>query len=152
MINFWLEVIPMRNRHRPARGFTLIELLVVLLILGMIAGLAGPQIMSYLGDSKTKTAKLQIGELEGTLDLFKLDVGRYPDTTEGLQALVQAPATLTDRWHGPYLKKKAVPKDPWGNDYQYTAPGKHGPFDIVSFGADGKEGGEGENKDVVSWE
>jgi general secretion pathway protein G len=142
----------MQHRHRPAQGFTLIELLVVLLILGMIAGLAGPQIMNYLGDSKAKAAKLQIGELEGTLDLFKLDVGRYPDTQEGLQALVQAPAAAGDRWRGPYLKKKAIPKDPWTNEYQYTSPGKHGQFDIVSLGADGKEGGEGDNKDIVSWE
>jgi general secretion pathway protein G len=142
----------MQHRHRPERGFTLIELLVVLLILGMIAGLAGPQIMGYLGDSKAKAAKLQISELEGTLDLFKLDIGRYPNTTEGLQALVQAPATAGDRWHGPYLKKNVIPKDPWNNDYQYSAPGKQGQFDIVSLGADGKEGGEGENKDIVSWE
>jgi general secretion pathway protein G len=142
----------MQHRHRPARGFTLIELLVVLLILGMIAGIAGPQIMNYLGDSKAKAAKLQIGEFEGTLDLYKLDVGRYPDGQEGLQALVQAPSGAGDRWRGPYLKKKAVPKDPWGNDYVYTAPGKHGNFDIVSLGADGKEGGDGENKDVASWE
>ncbi len=142
----------MQHRHRPARGFTLIELLVVLLILGMIAGIAGPQIMNYLGDSKAKAAKLQIGEFEGTLDLYKLDVGRYPDGQEGLQALVQAPSTAGDRWRGPYLKKKAVPKDPWGNDYVYAAPGKHGNFDIVSLGADGKEGGDGENKDVTSWE
>lgn len=141
----------MQYRHRFTRGFTLIELLVVLLILGMIAGIAGPQIMNYLGDSKAKAAKLQIGEFEGTLDLYKLDVGRYPDSQEGLQALVQAPAA-GDRWHGPYLKKKTLPKDPWGNDYQYAAPGKHGAFDIVSFGADGKEGGDGENKDIVSWE
>ena len=138
----------MRHRNRPARGFTLIELLVVLLILGMIAGIAGPQIMNYLGDSKAKAAKLQISEFEGTLDLYKLDVGRYPDGQEGLQALVQAPSTAGDRWRGPYLKKKALPKDPWGNDYLYTAPGKHGSFDIVSLGADGKEGGDGENKDI----
>jgi general secretion pathway protein G len=142
----------MSRHRRPAGGFTLIELLVVLLILGMIAGIAGPQIMSYLGDSKAKAAKLQISEFEGTLDLYKLDVGHYPDTQEGLKALVEAPPTAGDRWHGPYLKKKAVPKDPWGYDYQYTSPGKHGNLDIVSFGADGKEGGEGENKDVVSWE
>ncbi len=142
----------MQRRNRPARGFTLIELLVVLLILGMIAGIAGPQIMNYLGDSKAKAAKLQISEFEGTLDLYKLDVGRYPDGQEGLQALVQAPSTAGDRWRGPYLKKKALPKDPWGNDYLYTAPGKHGSFDIVSLGADGKEGGDGENKDVANWE
>lgn len=142
----------MRIANRALAGFTLIELLVVLLILGMIAGIAGPQIMNYLGDSKAKAAKLQISEFESTLDLYKLDMGRYPDTQDGLNALVQAPANGADRWRGPYLKKKQVPKDPWGNDYQYTAPGKHGAVDIVSFGADGKEGGEGENKDIVSWE
>jgi general secretion pathway protein G len=142
----------MQRRYRSARGFTLIELLVVLLILGMIAGIAGPQVMNYLGDSKTKTAKLQIEELSASLDLFKLDNGRYPDGQEGLQALVQAPPALGDRWHGPYLKKKAVPKDPWGNEYIYSTPGKHGLFDIVALGADGREGGEGENRDVASWE
>jgi general secretion pathway protein G len=145
----------MNNRHRSrfAAGFTLIELLVVLLILGMIAGLAGPQVMNYLGDSKTKAAKLQIEELSNTLDLFKMDAGRYPDSQEGLQALVQAPSSLgSDRWRGPYLKKKAVPKDPWGNDYKYVSPGAHGAFDIVALGSDGKEGGEGEARDVTNWE
>ena len=121
-----------RYRLRRDAGFTLIELLVVLLILGMIAGLAGPQVMKYLGESKTKTAKLQIEELSTSLDLFKLDAGRYPESQEGLQALVQAPSSLSaDRWRGPYLKKNAVPKDPWGNDYKYVAPGTHGAFDIV---------------------
>jgi general secretion pathway protein G len=138
---------------RHAAGFTLVELLVVLLILGLIVGLVGPQAMNYLGESKTKTAKIQIEELSNSLDLFKLDAGRYPDSQEGLQALVQAPSGLpADRWRGPYLKKKAVPKDPWGNDYQYTFPGKHGAFDVVSLGSDGKPGGEGEAKDVASWE
>jgi len=142
----------MKRRIRSSRGFTLIELLVVLLILGMIAGIAGPSVMSYLGDSKAKAAKLQIEEFGNSLDLFKIDNGRYPDSQEGLQALVQAPAALGERWHGPYLKKKAVPKDPWNNDYQYVAPGQHGAYDLLSFGADGREGGEGESKDVVSWE
>lgn len=145
----------MSNRYRLllAAGFTLIELLVVLLILGMIAGLAGPQVMNYLGESKTKTAKLQIEELSNSLDLFKMDAGRYPDSQEGLQALVQAPSSLgPDRWRGPYLKKKLVPKDPWGNDYKYASPGTHGAFDIVSLGGDGKEGGDGEAKDVTNWE
>lgn len=142
-----------RNRPRCAAGFTLIELLVVLLILGLIAGLAGPQVMSYLGESKTKTAKLQIEELSNSLDLFKLDVGRYPDSQEGLQALVQAPSSVgADRWRGPYLRKKSVPKDPWGNDYHYVSPGTHGAFDILSLGSDGKEGGDGESRDVTSWE
>jgi general secretion pathway protein G len=142
----------MKRRIRSSRGFTLIELLVVLLILGMIAGIAGPSVMSYLGDSKAKAAKLQIEEFGNSLDLFKIDNGRYPDSQEGLQALVQAPAALGERWHGPYLKKKAVPKDPWNNEYQYVAPGQHGAYDLLSFGADGREGGEGESKDVVSWE
>lgn len=142
----------MQRRYRPALGFTLIELLVVLLILGMIAGIAGPRVMNYLGESKTKAAKLQIEEFGSSLDLFKLDNGRYPDGQEGLQALVVAPPALGDRWHGPYLKKNIIPKDPWGNDYHYVAPGQHGPYDIMALGADGREGGEGENKDVGSWE
>jgi general secretion pathway protein G len=142
-----------KSRSRPTAGFTLIELLVVLLILGMIAGLAGPQVMNYLGESKAKAAKLQIEEFGSTLDLFKLDMSRYPDSQEGLQALVQAPSGQgAERWRGPYLKKKGLPKDPWGNDYQYSAPGKHGPYEIVSLGADGREGGEGDNKDIASWE
>ncbi len=141
-------------RHcSPARGFTLIELLVVLFILGLLAGLAGPQVMNYLGESKSKAAKLQIEELGSSLDLYKLDVGRYPSTENGLQALVVAPTgSGTERWNGPYLKKKLVPKDPWGNEYRYAAPGNHGPYDIVSFGADGREGGTGEDKDVNSWD
>lgn len=141
------------TRTRSFRGFTLIELLVVLLILGLIAGLAGPQVMNYLGESKAKAAKLQIEEFGSSLDLYKLDMGRYPDGQEGLQALVQAPVGQgAERWRGPYLRKKSVPKDPWGTDYQYAAPGRHGHYDIVSFGADGREGGEGDNKDVVSWD
>lgn len=141
------------SRLRSNLGFTLIELLVVLLILGLIAGLAGPQVMNYLGESKAKAAKLQIEEFGSSLDLFKLDVGRYPDSQEGLQALVQAPAgPNADRWRGPYLKKKNVPKDPWNTDYQYSSPGRHGQYDIVSLGADSQEGGEGDNKDIVSWE
>jgi len=135
------------------RGFTLIELLVVLLILGLIAGLAGPQVMNYLGDSKAKAAKLQIEEFGSSLDLFKFDVGRYPDSQEGLQALVQPPSGQgADRWRGPYMRKKNVPKDPWGNNYQYSSPGQHAPYDIVSLGADGREGGDGDNKDISSWE
>lgn len=140
-------------RTRSFRGFTLIELLVVLMILGLIAGLAGPQVMNYLGESKAKAAKLQIEEFGSSLDLYKLDMGRYPDGQEGLQALVQAPVGQgSDRWRGPYLRKKNVPKDPWGNDYLYAAPGRHGHYDIISFGADGREGGDGDNKDIVSWD
>lgn len=134
------------------RGMTLIELLVVLVILGLIASLAGPQVMKYLGGAKTDTAKQQIHLFEGILDGYKLDNGRYPTTQEGLAALVAAPAGVTS-WKGPYLKKNSVPKDPWNNDYHYVSPGEQNrPYDILSYGADGKPGGEGESKDVNSWE
>jgi general secretion pathway protein G len=133
------------------RGFTLIELLVVLMILGLIAGVIGPRVVGYLGGAKSDTAKLQIEEMGAALDLYKLEVGRYPTTEEGLQALVQAPAGATG-WRGPYLKKKLVPKDPWGNPYHYAAPGQHGVYDVYSYGADNRQGGEDENKDILSWE
>lgn len=133
-----------------SRGFTLIELLVVLVILGLIIGIAGPRVINKLGGAKSDSAKLQIEELGASLDLYRLETGRYPTTQEGLQALVQAPTGVTG-WNGPYLKKKSVPKDPWGNDYVYVSPGQHGPYDLSSLGADNKEGGEGENKDLKSW-
>ena len=136
--------------ERRQRGFTLIELLVVLVILGLLASLAGPRVMKYLGGAKSDTAKLQIEELGQSLELYRLEVGRYPTSEEGLNALIQAPGSVTG-WNGPYLKKKEVPKDPWGNEYRYAAPGQHGPFDISSLGADNQEGGEGENKDIVNW-
>lgn len=137
--------------RRRSRGFTLVELLVVLAILGLLAGLVGPQVMKFLGSSKSKTAALQISDLAATLDLYRLELGRYPTTAEGLDALVKDPGNLPN-WNGPYLKKSQVPKDPWGNDYSYRSPGQHGPFDIISLGADGQEGGEGENQDITSWE
>ena len=133
------------------RGFTLIELLVVLVILGLLASLAGPKVISYLGGAKSDTARLQIEEFGVTLDLFKLETGRYPTTQEGLQGLVQSPPGLAG-WNGPYLKKKTIPKDPWGNDYRYVSPGQHGSYDISSLGADNKEGGDSENKDILGWE
>ena len=137
---------------RRSHGFTLIELLVVLVILGLLAGLVGPQVMKYLGGANTKTAKLQIEDFSTALDAFRLDMGRYPNTNEGLQALVAQPAGATRR-NGPYQRKSIVPKDPWGNDYQYRAPGEHSgsAFDLYSLGADNAEGGDGENQDVVSW-
>ena len=104
------------------RGFTLLELLVVLVILGMLAALAGPRVMKYISSAKTDTAKLQIEELAAALDMYKLEVGRHPNTQEGLQALVEAPGGATN-WNGPYLKKKTVPKDPWGADYHICLPG-----------------------------
>ena len=131
-------------------GFTLIELLVVLVILGLLAGLVGPQVLRYLGSAKSDTARLQIEELGAGLDLFHLEVGRYPNTNEGLQALVEQP-TGVNRWNGPYLKKKTIPLDPWGNDYHYRSPGQNGEYDLYSYGNDNQEGGEGNDADVVSW-
>ena len=139
-----------RNNPHRARGFTLIELLVVLVILGLLAGLVGPQVMKYLGGANTKAAKLQIEDFSTALDAFRLDMGRYPTSAEGLAALVVQPSGAT-RWNGPYLRKNVIPKDPWGNDYQYRSPGQHGAFDLYSLGADNAEGGDGENQDVVSW-
>lgn len=141
-----------QNRLRRSRGFTLIELLVVLVILGLLPGLVGPQVMKYLGGANTKTAKLQIEDFSTALDAFRLDMGRYPNTAEGLNALIAAPGSAS-RWNGPYLRKNIIPKDPWGHDYQYRAPGQHGgAFDLYSLGADNAEGGDGENQDVVSWQ
>ena len=135
---------------RAQRGFTLLELLVVLVILGMLAALAGPRVMKYVSSAKSDTAQLQVEEFGAALDMYKLETGRYPNTQEGLQALVEAPGGATN-WNGPYLKKKTVPKDPWGADYIYASPGQHGAFDLSSLGADGREGGEGEDRDIVSW-
>jgi len=132
-------------------GFTLVELLVVLAILGLLAGLVGPQVMKFLGSSKTKTAKLQIDDLVATMDLYRLETGRYPTGEEGLEALVSKPGNAAN-WNGPYLKKGNVPKDPWGFEYQYRFPGEHGGVDVWTLGADNREGGEGENADVRSWE
>lgn len=132
------------------KGFTLIELLVVLVILGLLAGLVGPRVLSYLGGAKSDTARLQIAEFGAGLDLFYLEIGRYPTTDEGLTAMIEKPSDLSN-WNGPYLKKKSIPKDPWGNDYIYQSPGENGPYDLYSFGMDGTEGGEGDNKDIVSW-
>jgi len=132
-------------------GFTLIELLVVLVILGMLAGLVGPRIMKQLGTAKSNTAKLQIEDLGAALDIFYLDNGRYPNTQESLAALAQKP-TGFDNWNGPYLKKKKVPKDPWGSDYQYQSPGQNGEYDLYSYGADNQPGGDGKDKDINSWE
>ena len=136
-----------RKTKHGQRGFTLIELLVVLVILGLLAGLVGPQILRYLGSAKSDTAQLQIEELGAGLHL---EVGRYPTTDEGLAALVEEP-TGVNNWNGPYLKKKTVPKDPWGNDYNYRSPGENAIYDLYSLGQDNMEGGEDENEDVVSW-
>jgi general secretion pathway protein G len=140
----------MYTKRHSTCGFTLIELLVVLVILGLLAGLVGPSVLRHLGGAKSDTAQLQISELGSGLDLFHLEVGRYPSGSEGLEALVENPPSV-ENWHGPYLKKRKVPKDPWGNDYHYVFPGEHGPYDLYSYGADNTEGGDGDNKDIVSW-
>lgn len=138
------------TRTKNQRGFTLIELLVVLVILGLLAGLVGPQVLRYTGSAKSDTAKLQIEELGAGLDLYHLEVGRYPTTDEGLKALVEQPTGL-NKWNGPYLKKKNIPTDPWGNDYHYKYPGEQGLYDLYSLGNDNMDGGEGNDADIVSW-
>jgi general secretion pathway protein G len=135
---------------RDKKGFTLIELLVVMVIVGLLAALVGPRLFPKLGKGKQAAAKAQIELFGQTLDQFRLDVGRYPTTQEGLAALVTNPGGV-ENWDGPYLKK-ALPNDPWGKPYAYQSPGTHGEYDLSSFGRDGTPGGEGEDKDVMSWE
>lgn len=131
------------------RGMTLIEILVVLTLIGVVLGIVGSNYLGKSEQAKAKAAKIEIEQISQALDLFKLELGRYPSTQEGLQALISAPPG-TSNWNGPYWKKSSVPKDPWGNEYKYSAPGQSGPYDITSLGADGKEGGDGPNKDLSS--
>ncbi len=138
------------SRRRRTSGFTLIELLVVLVILGLLAGLAVPQILQYLDKAKQDVARLDIENLGSTLDLFRLDVGRYPTQGEGLEALVEHPSGI-ENWNGPYLRKREMLIDPWQQPYVYRFPGQHGRYDMYSLGADQAQGGEGENQDIVSW-
>ncbi|MBW1699096.1 MAG: type II secretion system major pseudopilin GspG [Deltaproteobacteria bacterium] len=136
-------------------GFTLIELMVVIVILGILAGLIVPRIMGRPEEAKRLKAKMQIESLETALKLYKLDNGMYPDTEQGLQALVEKPEVgiIPKKWRKEgYLEKGKIPKDPWGNDFVYLSPGIHAEYDIISYGADGVPGGEGKNKDINSWE
>ena len=132
-------------------GFTLVEILVVITIIGLIVGLVGPRVLNYLSESKVKAATIQIQSFASSLDLFYLDLGRYPSTSEGLVALVQRPGGASG-WNGPYLKNNAVPNDPWGHPYKYRSPGERSPYEIISLGSDGQEGGTGNAADIKSWE
>jgi general secretion pathway protein G len=150
--------VPLLNRRnavnhggrRGEDGFTLIEVLVVLVILGLLAGLVGPAVLRYLGGSRQDAARLQAEQLGAALDLYRLDIGRYPTTEQGLNALVEAPSGVRN-WSGPYLAKGEVPADPWGNAFGYRTPGKQAGYDLWSLGADGREGGDGEDADVKNW-
>jgi general secretion pathway protein G len=135
------------NELRGQAGFTLVELLVVLVILVLLASIIGPRVIGYLGSSRTKTASVQIGNLATSLELFHLDMGRFPSNSEGLQALVVQPHGAVG-WNGPYVSKSSIPVDPWGRPYRYQYPGKKATFDIYSYGRDDKEGGADEDKDV----
>ncbi|RMD61468.1 MAG: type II secretion system protein GspG [Alphaproteobacteria bacterium] len=138
------------GRRARQRGFTLVELLVVLVILGLIVAFAAPRVIQYVGGAKSDAAKIQIERLSSVLDLYRLEVGRYPSEDEGLQALVERPADA-EAWNGPYIKKSNALTDPWGRPYIYRYPGEHGEFDLYSLGADGAEGGDGENADITNW-
>ena len=142
-------MVTARPQAKDQRGFTLVELLVVMAIIALLAALVGPKLFPKLGKGKQSAAKAQIELIGQALDQFRLDVGRYPTTQEGLNALMVNPGV--DNWEGPYLKK-ALPPDPWGKPYQYLCPGTHGEYDLCSYGRDGNPGGEGEDKDVTSWE
>jgi general secretion pathway protein G len=136
------------QKRRRALGFTLIELLVVIAILAMLAAVVGVNVMGRLGKTKSQAAALQIADFEKTLDVFKLDIGRYPTNAEGLQALITR--TSDSNWNGPYLKSGSIPADPWGNPYHYANPGPSGDIEIISYGADNQPGGTGENADITN--
>jgi general secretion pathway protein G len=135
--------------HRPTRGFTLLELLVVLVIIGLLAAYVGPKYFSQIGKSEVKTARAQIAGIEKALEQYRIDVGVYPSTEQGLAALMKRPGEIK-RWDGPYLSKE-LPNDPWGKPYLYKSPGEHGEYDISSLGRDGRPGGDGIDADIGNW-
>lgn len=145
-----LQTTPASRPAPREAGFTLIELLVVLVILGLLSAFVAPQVLSYLGRAKSDAASAQIQNIASIIDLYRLEVGRYPDESIGLQALVEPPPE-TPRWNGPYVKREDALLDPWGNVYQYRYPGEHGDYDLFTLGADGVEGGDGEDEDITSW-
>jgi general secretion pathway protein G len=139
----------MGSRFAASAGFTLLELLVVMVIIGLLSGYVGPRYFAQIGKSEIKTARAQADALGKALDQFRLDTGHYPSMEDGLAALVARPANEPN-WDGPYLSKD-VPLDPWGNPYQFRNPGEHGEYDLLSYGKDGKPGGEGAAADIVNW-
>ena len=132
-------------RSRAQRGFTILEIVIVFILLASIMAFVGPRIFEQMGRAKSNEAKIRIQQLAGQIEMYKLEVGKYP---ENLQALARQPSGV-DKWNGPYAKDSEL-KDAWGNDYRYTVPGQGKPYDLVSLGADGREGGEGENKDITN--
>lgn len=138
-----------RKILRRARGFSLLELVIVLIILGTIMAFLAPRIFGNVERANQQLARAKMEQLSGQLEIMRLEVGRYPNSQEGLRSLLEKPAGM-DRWNGPYIKDPQTLKDPWGNDFKYTAPGASKPFDLASLGADGREGGEGENRDLTN--
>ena len=141
---------PKHGARRRQAGFTLLELLVVLVILALISAFAAPRVLKYLGGARTDAAKIQIENLINNFELYKLEVGTYPSEQDGIEALLEAPNDA-ERWNGPYVRKRDNILDPWGQLYDYRFPGDYGDFDLYSLGADGIEGGEGEDADITSW-
>jgi len=139
------------QKRKKSNGFTLIELLIVMVIIGLLGALVVPKFIGQVGKSKQTAAKTQIELLSTALEIYKLDTGKYPAQEEGLKALISKSGEVNN-WKGPYLKKNVIPKDPWGAEYVYKHPGEHGDYDILSYGADGNDGGTDEDADVVSWE
>jgi general secretion pathway protein G len=145
-----LQCKPSRRRRAAQAGFTLIEMLVVITIIGLIVALVAPRVLNYLAESKVKAAKIQIASFATALDLYYLDAGQYPPTSQGLEALVQRPANVA-AWNGPYLKGGIVPEDPWGHDYVYRSPGEHGAYDIISDGPNTQQDGTETAGEITSW-
>jgi general secretion pathway protein G len=141
--------IKLQSRFSRSHGFTLLELLVVMVIIGLLTSFVGPKYFEQIGKSETKTAHAQIESLGKALDQYRVDIGQYPTTEQGLVALNVSPAN-TAKWAGPYLKK-SIPNDPWNAPYLYKSPGEHGEYDLYSLGKDGQVGGAKENEDVLSW-
>ncbi len=142
---------PAKSVANSRAGFTLLELLIVIAIIGLLASIVAPKLIGRIGKSKSIIAKAQIESFSTALETYRLDTGEYPSEEQGLKALIERPNDVLG-WHGPYLKKKIIPDDPWGQPYIYKYPGKQGDYDLLSYGADRREGGKGEDEDIVSWE